>query len=233
MLVYVGSTGALGGWFLIVSRRVAVPRATSVEVLRTSEFTEAQSGAVPVTIDPNVPIITDDDPSMGATDARLTIVEFSDFQCPFSLRAFPVIREAMARYGNRLRVVYRDFPVDSLHEFARRAAEAGQCAHAQGKFWAYHDKLFAHAGILDDASLRKYARAVGLDGQQFDVCLSSGRFAAEVAADVEAGQKLGVRGTPTWFFVLGNDTAHARRVEGVIPREALFRVLDHFLHNPQ
>lgn len=232
-LIYLGVTGLLGGWLFVASRRVSVPRASPEGVLRTKEFTEATSDAVPVAIDPKVSLVTEDDPSLGPADAVLTIVEFSDFQCPYCRRAFPIIREVAARYGKRLRVIYRDFPVDALHESARRAAEAGQCAHAQGKFWAYHDKLFTNADLLDDASLRKYARAVGLDGQKFDVCLAAGQFSEEVAEDVAVGRQLGVRGTPTWFFVLGTDTAHARRVEGVISREALVRVLDRFVGSPQ
>jgi len=185
-------------------------------------------------------MFSEHDPAIGAPldRAQLVIVEYSDFQCPFCRAAFPIIREAVTTYGDRgFRFVYRDFPVDEIHADARLAAEAAQCAHAQGKFWAYHDKLFQSAGAatsagasgLDSASLLRYAEQVGIDRAPFAACLQSKQFASEVAADHDAGVKLGVRGTPTWFLLPGGDPAKARRVEGVIPRAALQDLLERAL----
>lgn len=243
ILAYLAVTAVLGIAFLVMNRR---SRASVVpEVLRAGGFTAAKSTAdrqQSASVDASmVRLVTDADPAIGApaATAKLTIVEFSDFECPFCRQAFPIIRGIAAAYGDRgVRYVYRDFPVDALHANARAAAEAAQCAHAQGKFWAYHDKLFQNAGApdanttngggLDRASLARYARQVGLD-QRFDVCLASGEMHDAVQRDVDAGTALGVHGTPTWFFMTGNDPSTARRVEGVIPREAFTQFLDRTL----
>lgn len=168
------------------------------------------------------PIATDDDPSIGPKDAAVTIVEFSDFECPFCKQAFPIIRELMAQYSGRVRYVYRDFPVSEIHDNAQKAAEAGACAHAQGKFWALHDKIFQNAPQIAVADVKNYARASGLDMSLFTTCLDSGQFANEVQKDYSDGVALGVRGTPTWFI-------NGRKVEGVIPRDVFVKLLDQLL----
>lgn len=238
-LAYLLITGALGVAFLIASRRVPARVPTSDGALRVGAFTalpRSRVGAEQATpaARSDVPLFTDADPALGAPADRaaLTIVEFSSFECPFCKLAFPVIREVAATYGDRIRFVYRDFFDDDLHPAARKAAEAAACAHAQGKFWAYHDKLFAVQPAFDLPALARYARGVGLDGPTFDACLASGATAAEVQRDVDAGITLGVRGTPTWFILPGDDSAKARRVEGVIPREAFREFLDRMLSRP-
>lgn len=170
----------------------------------------------------SAPIATDDDPSIGPASALVTIVEFSDFECPFCQQAFPIIRELMATYGGRVRYVYRDFPVSEIHDNAQKAAEAGTCAHAQGKFWALHDKIFQNAPQITVPDLKNYARAGGLDMSLFTTCLDSGQFANEVREDASDGIALGVRGTPTWFI-------NGRKVEGVIPREAFITLIEALL----
>ena len=224
IVVYLACTAALGIVFVVVSRQ-ARARAVLPDVLRVGGFTDTGKAEQPTRA--SAPIIVPENPTFGASSAsaQLTIVEFSDFECPFCRQAFPIIRAAMTTYGTSVRFVYRHFPIDELHPRARRAAEAGACANAQGKFWAYHDKLFTNADALDDASLIRYARQVGLD-QRFDVCLASKEFAGVVQADVDAGKALGVHGTPTWFFILHNDPLTARRVEGVIPRDALTNLIN-------
>lgn len=141
-------------------------------------------------------------PSRGPASAPVTIVEFSDFQCPFCAQAVPILRQVSDAYGDRVRIVYRDFPLDSVHPLARKAAEAARCADEQGKFWDYHDKLFASQPALEIDGLKKYAQEIGLDGSAFAACLSSSKFKNAVDKDVQEGQKAGVDGTPT-FFVNG------------------------------
>jgi protein-disulfide isomerase len=138
-------------------------------------------------------------PSRGPDGAPITIVEFSDFQCPYCARGRKVIDDVVAAYGNRVRVVYRDFPL-SFHENAQRAAEAGQCAHEQGKFWAMHDWMFDNQSTLAADDLAAAARKLGLDGAKFDQCVSSGRPAEAVAKSMKAGTAIGIHGTPA--FVL-------------------------------
>jgi protein-disulfide isomerase len=136
----------------------------------------------------------------GPADARVTIVEFSDFQCPYCQRAKPVLDEIEKRYPKDVRIVYRHLPLDSLHPRARPSAEAAACAADGNKFWEYHDRLFANNRALADADLRKYAAEVGLDAKSFEECVSSRRHQAAVEADVQEAKKLGITGTPA--FVL-------------------------------
>ena len=140
-------------------------------------------------------------PAKGPADAKVTIVEFSDFQCPFCTRGRTTMDEVVKAYGNKVRLVFRDFPL-SFHEHAAKAAEAGQCADEQGKFWAMHDWMFDHQDQLAADGLKKGAKEIGLDQAKFDLCLTSGRQAEKVAASLRDGQKAGVRGTPA-FFVNG------------------------------
>lgn len=158
-------------------------------------------------------IVTTDDPSFGNTDAQLIIVEFGDFQCPFCREAFPIIREVMTKYQDRIRFIYRDY-LNPAHKDAAKAAEAGQCAwdESHEKFWAFHDKLYQYQEDLSVLALKRYAASVGLDTRRFDACLDEGRFGPETQADFRAAEMLGVPGTPTWFIIYGDQV---RRVPGV------------------
>jgi protein-disulfide isomerase len=151
------------------------------------------------------PIRVKVDPSVGfargAREAPVTIVEFSDFQCPYCRAVVPTLKEVAARYPDRVRWVFRDFPIENLHPEAPLAHEAARCAGDQGKFWPYHDLLFEQTNLAPDA-LRQYATQVGLETSAFAQCLDSRRYRASVAADVATGNQLGVTGTPT-FFVNG------------------------------
>jgi protein-disulfide isomerase len=146
----------------------------------------------------------DDDPSIGPKDAKVVIIEFSDFQCPFCSKAESTVKQILAEYEGKVRFVYRDYPL-SFHQFAQKAAEAAECADEQGKFWEYHDLLFdkqnewSSNGVL---SFKQYAKDIGLDSQKFDQCLDSGQMASEVKKDFSDGQSYGVNGTPA-FFVNG------------------------------
>lgn len=169
----------------------------------------------------------DDDPVKGSPDAPVTIVEFSEFQCPYCgyyvREVFPKIDEAYIKTG-KVKYVFRDFPLLSIHPNAQKAAEAAGCAGQQGKFWEYHDVLFAHQDALDVPSLKQYAADLGLDTAQFDACLDSGAMADEVAKDLADGQQHGVSGTPA-FFVNGI------KLTGAQPFEVFQDLIDEELAN--
>jgi protein-disulfide isomerase len=153
-------------------------------------------------IEPEPPvqaISTDDDPARGERSAPVTVVVFTDFQCPSCAAMHPVIDDAVKTYGNRVRLVVRDFPL-GIHAQAHKAAEAANAANAQGKFFEYITVLFKNQAALDVASLKKYATDLGLARAQFDTALDSGQYGAEVSKDIADGEAYGVDGTPTIFI---------------------------------
>jgi protein-disulfide isomerase len=163
----------------------------------------------------------DGDPMLGSADAPLTLVEFSDYQCPFCRRFFdntlPALKKEFIDTG-KLRYVFRDFPLDRIHKQARKAAEAARCAGAQGEYWAMHDLLFKNNGAMAIDDLKRYARLLdGMDGVAFDACLDQGKYAAEVQKGYRDGAAAGVRGTPG--FVLGKPTAEGT-IQGIFIRGA-------------
>lgn len=148
---------------------------------------------------PRIEIATEG-PSLGPDDAPVTLVEFSDFQCPFCQRAEPVVKEITSRYPTQLRVVYRHLPLDRLHPRARAAAEAAACADEQGRFWSFHDVLFANPHALADEDLKRYAATVGLESAPFEECVASRRHAQRVQADADEARRIGITGTPAWVL---------------------------------
>ena len=150
-----------------------------------------------------------DDAVRGPADAPIQIVEFSDFDCPYCQRATGTIAQLLDRYGDQIRFVYKDYPLPS-HPNAFKAAEAGKCANAQGKFWELHDKMFASQGSLDVASLKTYASELGLDATAFASCLDEGRYTQRVQQDLATGARYGVSSTPTVFI-------NGRLVTGAVP----------------
>jgi protein-disulfide isomerase len=144
-------------------------------------------------------VSVDDDPARGDVNAPVTIIEFTDFQCPACAAMHPVLEEVLKTYGNKVRFVVRDFPLNQ-HEFARKAAEAANAANAQGKFFEYMALLFKNQKALDVPSLKKYATEIGLDRARFDAALDRGVYAAEVQKDVEDGEMYGIGSTPTIFI---------------------------------
>jgi protein-disulfide isomerase len=143
-------------------------------------------------------ISVDDDPSRGNANAPVTVVVFTDFQCPTCAATHPVIDDVLKSYGANVRLVVRDFPLDR-HVNARKAAEAANAAHEQGKFFEYAALLFKRQNALDTASLKKYASEVGLNRATFDAALDSGKYAAEVSHDLKDGEMYGIDATPTIF----------------------------------
>lgn len=144
-------------------------------------------------------ISLDDDPSRGDVNAAVTVVEFTDFQCPACAAMQPVIEEVLQSYGNKIRFVVRDFPL-AQHENAFKAAQAADAANAQGKFFEYTSLLFKRQNALDVASLKKYATELGLNRAKFDAALDQETYAAEVKHDMDDGEMYGITGTPTIFI---------------------------------
>ena len=180
--------------------------------------------SAPVT-DGEFDVTTTDDPSLGSSDARVTIVEFADFQCPYSQEASYMMRELAEKYPKDVYYVYRDFPLADIHSLAETAAQAGECAQDQGKFWEYHDKIYQNQTSLTEDAFGDFAREINLDIDQFTDCLSSGRHKDEVAEDLQAGIDAGVRGTPT-FFINGN------RIAGSIPAEVMEAIVESVVNAP-
>ena len=164
----------------------------------------AGGGGIAPTAAPPSPVSIDlgTSPAWGPEDAPVTIVEFSDFQCSFCARfyaqTYPLIRE---EFGDRVRFVFKHYPISGLHPDAEPAAMASECANEQGRFWEYHDLLFENQRDLSGPALLRYAEQAGVpDMAQFSECVASQRFASTVRADLLAGDRLGVTGTPTFFI---------------------------------
>jgi protein-disulfide isomerase len=139
-------------------------------------------------------------PSFGPATSTLTIVEFLDFSCPFSEASYGPLREVMQKYQDRVRIVYRDFPINEIHPRAFAASLAARCAHEQGKYLAYHDRLFANQDRHEDEDLFRYAKAIGLNEAQFKGCYESQKYTPVIRTDIQDGLRAGVQGTPTFFF---------------------------------
>lgn len=138
-------------------------------------------------------------PSRGPAEAKVTIVEFSDFECPFCARAEESVTQVMERYAGKVRLVFRHFPLP-MHANAAKAAQAAACADEQGKFWEMHKQLFANATKLSVPDLKAHAQAVGLDAAKFAECLDQDKMKAKVDGDQKAGAEAGVSGTPAFFI---------------------------------
>lgn len=163
--------------------------------------------------------LKDSDHIRGATDAELTIVEFSDFQCPFCSRFKPTIDRILSEYDGKVRLVYRHFPLDSIHPQARPAAEASECASEQGKFWEFHDKLFAGQDNLSADFYTKTAQELGLNVGQFNKCVTDGKYRARVDEDYQSGLAAGAQGTP--HTIIGTTP-----ISGALPYESVKQVVE-------
>ena len=177
--------------------------------------------AVAVLLDPPRQRIalTDADPAIGNPDAPATLVEFSDFQCPYCAAAAHTLHQLRENYGDAIRMVWKDYPLTDIHPNAFRAAEASHCAHEQGRFWEIHDVLFANQDALDDPSLKAHAAGLGLDTVEFDACLDDSRYSARVRAGMDFGNGLGVNATPTIFI-------NGRELSGAQPYEVFAAIID-------
>ena len=168
-----------------------------------------------------VDVSEDDDPVMGDEDADVTIIEFSDYQCPFCEKFYsqtlPLLKKDYIDTG-KVKLVYRDYPLP-FHPFAEKAAEAANCAGEQGKYFAMHDKIFDNQASLSVDNLKLWAQQIGLDANKFNSCLDSGKMAAEVAKDLADANAAGASGTPTFFI-------NGKRLVGAQPFAAFKTVID-------
>ncbi len=154
----------------------------------------------------------------GPAAAPIELIEFSDFQCPYCLRAYPTINQVLSTYGDKIRFVYRHYPLPS-HPNARPAAEASQCAAEQGQFWQYYEKLFADQTRLSDEGLKQSAAALGMDTARFNACVDSHKYRDRVETDIRDGNDAGVSGTPAFFI-------NGRMLTGAQPFDAFKRIID-------
>ena len=179
-----------------------------------------EASRVELLLEPNrVEIRTLSSPSLGPVDAPVTLVEFSDFQCPYCARLAPVVKKIAGEYPGRVRVVFRQFPLRSIHAHAQKAAEASLCAFDQGRFWEMHDALFEDIKKLESKDLKARARKLNLDLESFSQCLESGKYAATVQQDLEDGMVAGVSGTPAVFI-------NGRTLKGSKPYEGMKKVIE-------
>jgi Na+/H+ antiporter NhaA len=209
--------GILGASILATVLSAAVFRAIQLlpEQLRRS----GEQRVVPPIIDLADPVDPDRDHIRGNEDARVTLLEYADYECPFCGQTEPIVRELLRTHGSELRYVFRHLPLVDVHEHAELAAEASEAAGAEGRFWEMHDRLFSEGGLKYD-DLLEHARALGLDVDQFAADLNNRRFALRVARDIESAEYSGVAGTPT-FFVNG------RRLHGAYDLDRLWAIIDH------
>lgn len=178
---------------ILKSQKVLMAQRAFLEGLR-------KKYAVKVLLDPpRVQVAEDDDATLGPKSAPITIVAFSDYQCPYCSRAEVIVQQVFDKYGDKVRLVFRDYPL-SFHQNAQGAAEGAECAKEQGKFWEMHKSLFANQSKLSPAELVETAAGIGLDKDKFKACLDAGKFRAEVQKDFSDGQSYGVTGTPTYFI---------------------------------
>ncbi|HEY3050206.1 MAG TPA: DsbA family protein [Gaiellaceae bacterium] len=166
-----------------------------------------------------MPVADDRDHSQGPADAPVTLVEYGDYQCPFCGAAYPIIKDVQARMGDRLRFVFRNFPITTSHPNAELAAEAAEGAAVQGRFWEMHDLLYENQDRLGGEDLHGYASRLGLDVETFDRELAAHAHADRVHEDFMSGVRSGVNGTPT-FYVNG------ARYDGSYEAENLLAALE-------
>ena len=166
------------------------------------------------------------DHAQGPADAPVTLVEYGDYECPYCGMAYPIVKQVQAHFGDRLRFVFRNFPLGDMHPHAQHAAEAAEAAADQGRFWEMHDRIFEHQKRLRDEDLRGYAADEGLDADRFAVDLAGHAFAARVREDFMSGVRSGVNGTPTFFV---NGTRH----DGPWDAENLIAAIERALGEPR
>src|SRR6266568_2779882 len=178
----------------------------------------ADSKVVVLLSAPRIEVAYDPARMRGNPKAPVMIVEFSDYQCPYCHSVEPTVKELLTKYGDKVSLSYRDFPLTAIHSQAMIAAIASRCALEQGKFWEYHDQLFT-ASKLEKVDLIEYARNLKLDDKQFGSCVTSEKYKADIDMDTEAGRKAGVNGTPGFFI-------NGVFLNGAQPKDAFTRVID-------
>lgn len=156
----------------------------------------------------------------GTSNAGITIVEFSDFACPYCRESFPKIREISKLYKDDVKIIYRDFPV--IAEYSEDLAMAGRCAGEQGLFWVMHDKLFLNQGISTASDIISLSGQIGADQKRFELCFNNKKYSTSIKKDYDDGVRLGITGTPTWFI-------NGVKIEGNIPYDILVKIIESIL----
>jgi len=164
--------------------------------------------------------ITDDDQVRGSDNAAVTIVEYSDYQCPYCSNFNNTMNKVVDNYGDKVRWVHRHFPLDAIHKNARKAAEAAECAGDQDKFWEYSDLLYENQSKINDSLYEKLAKDLNLNAEEFNECMESGKYEDKVDNDYKGGTKIGVSGTPSIF--INNEPVKG----GALPYDRLKKVID-------
>ena len=196
----------------LIQERMAVAR---------EQFLDTLKAKTPVVISlepPRLAVSAAKGAAKGLPNAPIEMIEFSDFQCPFCQRAHATVEQVLATYGDRIRFVYRHYPVQG-HAAAKPAAEASECAKEQGKFWPFHDRLFANTSKLSDADLKAHAAAVGVDTATFNACFDSHKYRSVVETDARDGDAVGVNGTPAFYI-------NGRMISGAQPFEVFKKLTD-------
>lgn len=186
-----------------------------------ADLRKMESANQPLTESLQAAISSGNAASFGPTNARVTIVEFSDFQCPYCSKAADVVHKLRERYGDRVHFVFRQFPL-SFHPYARQAAEAALAANAQGKFWEFHDQLFKNQQKLERTDLEAFAKDLGLNVTRFKQALDDKSYAEQVASDIKLGEQAAVDGTPTMFV-------NGARVDNPLSFETLSSLIERAL----
>jgi len=211
-----------GSYDKIKDRLVAALRQRDVQQQHEQLLARLRkAGGAKILIQPprvNVDVSAAGQPTFGPKNAPVTVIEFADFQCPFCKRSEDAVKAIRDKYGDRVQLVFMDFPL-GFHPHAMPAANAARCAGAQGKFWQYHDALFADQSKLDPSDLKATAKTLGLDTAKFDACFDKSQFSGEIQKDVDEGHKLNVNGTPTFFI-------NGREVVGAQPPAAFESIID-------
>ena len=162
----------------------------------------ARAGVKIYLLPPRMEVAYDPSRVRGSSDASITIVEFSDFQCPFCLQAYTMIKGLLAKYDGKVKLAYRDLPLQPIQPGTHGSAEASRCAGEQGKFWEYHDLLFENQDYFGNDAFQEYAESLQLDTEQFTTCLESDKFQPQIQEDFQEAVRLGIKGTP-FFFING------------------------------
>ena len=171
------------------------------------------------------PPVGEDDHIQGPSSAPVTLVEYGDYECPYCGAAYPIVKELQRRLGDRLRFVFRNFPLNNAHPHAEHAAEAAEAAGAQGKFWEMHDSLYEHQQALADRDLQEYAEAIGLDVEWWVSEMEVQAHAERVRSDFMSGVRSGVNGTPTFFI-------NGRRHNGSYDTDTLMAAIEAAMPEP-
>ena len=195
-------------------------RTTMAQSLQQNSNSVYQANLPTLALKPTIE--TDDDPYLGSATAKLVIVEFADFECPYCYDSYPTVRRLAVDYPNDIKIIFRDFPNTAIHPDALNASMAASCAFDQGEFWEYHDWLYENQGNLSLENLKLIAGDLGLDTSLFNQCLDSQRYLNEAKNDLQDGIQLGITGTPT-FFINGYE------IQGSFPYENFKQIIDEYL----